>query len=126
MFALAKKFTPADQLGWAAEEYLVAAPTHHLRAARSLHVHRGVDPAGSDCGYCGGTGASPGRLRFSNTAFVESHLNVVLTLYPNKLHIDAVLEIMVTADLGAFRLPCRSKLLHDDNVVRIAHGDRST
>ena len=42
----------------------------------------------------------------------------------NQLNVNAVLEVMVAADFGCFRLPSRRELFHENHEMRIAHGYR--
>src|SRR5579862_4933415 len=36
-----------------------------------------------------------------------------------------MLEVVKAPDLSCFRLPIRSKFVHKDHIVRVAHGDRN-
>ena len=43
----------------------------------------------------------------------------------NQLNVNAVLEVMMAANFGRFRLPSRSEFFLEDHKMRIAHGYRS-
>src|SRR6185437_4799097 len=50
-------------------------------------------------------------------------MNIVIFAAGYQLNINAVLEVMVLANFGGFGLPARAKFFHEDDEVRISHGD---
>src|SRR5215813_14242305 len=113
----------ADKLRRALQQDALAGPADNLRSARSMNIHRRVSAPGSDRCNCGGTRSCARGLRLSNTTLVEARLNIISAFDPHKLYVDAVLEIVVTANLRGFALPGWRKLFYENNIVWISHGD---
>src|SRR5215469_6769540 len=118
---LAKEFPLADDLGGSAQEDAIARPANHLRASGSVDIDRRISAARSDRGHRRSARTGPGGLGFTDTALIEPDFDIVLALDPHKLHVDALLEVVMPSDLRAFRLPGRRKILHEDHEVRIPH-----
>src|SRR4029077_921347 len=102
---LAKELSLAHQLGRSTQKNFLAGPAYHLRSTRSVHLYRRVHPAGGDRCHGRSARACAGRLCLAHAALVKAHVYFVLALPPHKLHVDAVLEVVMAADLRALALP---------------------
>src|SRR5579884_3911363 len=123
-FALAKKLSPANQLGWPLQKNISIHPAHNLRAARRMDFHwRLRASCGNGC-YGRSAGTSARRLCFSHAALIKPDFNVMLSSNADKLHIHAFFKVRLPANLRPFTLPVRRKLFRKDYKMRIAHGDR--
>src|SRR5947209_14129478 len=69
--------------------------------------------------------AGTGRLRLAGAALEDADLDLVRSGDADKLDIDAVLEVVMAADLGSLRLPARQELVGEDHEVRIADVHRN-
>src|SRR5207237_5402105 len=100
-------------------------PAHRLHAARGNHFHRRCAAARGDGRHRRSARAGAGRLGFPYSTLKETRFSTMFIFNANQLNINAVLEVMMAADFGRFRLPSRSEFFLEDHKMRIAHGYRS-
>lgn len=61
-----------------------------------------------------------GGARFTSAAFEKPDGNARSVMHVDKLDVCAMRKFGMSTDLGAFRLPSRNKLPHEDYKMRVA------
>src|SRR5581483_11883012 len=117
---LHKELSPANQCRGTSQENFTF-PAHRLYSARCMYPHRRNGTVARNRRNCRCTGPCSRGLRLSHPAFKEPRFDLTLISNHHKFHVDAVLEIMVAGNFSSVSLPSWTKLVDEDNIVRIAH-----
>src|SRR5438876_4696888 len=120
---LNEKFSPADELRRTIEEDFFV-PAYGLDAAGRAHFHRRFRPSRGNGGNCGRARSRTRRQGLAYSALKDAGFDQMPAHHPHQLDIDAVLEIVMAADLRGFGLPAGRELIHKDHEMWIAHENR--
>src|SRR6266567_2258874 len=119
---LDEELSPANDLRRPAQKYL-AFPTYRLHAAGSMDAHGRPCAFGEDRRDRGSARSGAGRLGLAHAALIESHFQVFHVAHAYQFDVNAVLEIVMLADLGGIALPAGREVVYKNHEVRVAHGD---
>src|SRR2546423_11850953 len=115
-FVLGKEFSLADQLRGAVQIDFAVLPSHDLSAPGRMHLHRRPGVAGGNRGHGRSARSCARRLRLTHAALIKSHFNIMLACNADKLHVYALFEVLVAANLLSFSLPSRREVCYKHHV----------
>jgi hypothetical protein len=121
--SIEKKISTENQPRRATKKHLLPFLAHGLYASRSVDPNRRLCPARSHRRHRRCAGARPGRLGLSHSALKKTNSHIMSFINHNQLNVHTMFELRTTLNLSRVGLPVRKKLIHEHNVMRIAHGN---
>src|SRR5579872_3403813 len=104
----------------------VSHPSYGLNATGGMDFDRRGCASGAHGRSRGRAGASARRTGFTDAALEEANADIEFAVDHYELDVHTIGKLWHTLNFSCLCLPVAIELVHEDNVMRVAHGDRNS